>query len=244
VNDTHALARNRCRIVLRMSETADRSAILITDEPGNGLWELGAFPIGDGLGMMVGWTVESPECGIPPRVARVLARAMVRYGRVTFPSSIGPLGHGDAWLSWGEDAVACPAIASQGAWRWRRPLNLLTTIPLLSTCREDVVFNLFDDPDFPWWHSGQFALLSRPPDTPPPLVSPLPFELFSDDWPKAIGPLSAAGVEIVMRSGVDGDACGVAFQSHTIRRAFVGMLETAASGDGFVVRSVSYAAFG
>jgi hypothetical protein len=227
-----------------MLDGAYRSAILLTDGPGERHWQLGAFPAGDGLGVMVGWTVESPEGGVPTSVARVLARAMARYGRITFPCSVGPLGDGDSWRMRGEDAVARRAIATQGVWRRLLSGGASTTIPLLSTRREDAALDLFEDPYFQWWNASQFALVSRPPEVPPPLVSPLPSELFEENWPNAIALLQAAGVDIIMRSGVDGDVCGLAFRSSSIRSEFEGMLDAAAAECGLVVRTVSNAAFG
>lgn len=224
-----------------MLERADRSAIVLTDEPGERHWQLGTFPPGDGLGVMIGWTVESPEGGVPTTVARALVRAMARCGRITFPCSAGPLGQGDSWRLRGEDAVARPAVATQGTCR-----RLLTwgasTIPLLSTCREDVALDLFEDPYFQWRNASQFALVSCRPEVPPPLVSPLPAELFEENWPDAIARL--AGVEMIMRSGVDGDVCGVAFRSSSMRSDFEGMLDTAAAEFGVVVHTVSNTAFG
>ena len=117
-------------------------------------------------------------------------------------------------------------------------------IPLLSTRREDAALDLFEDPYFQWWNASQFALVSRPPEVPPPLVSPLPFELFEENWPNAIALLQAAGVEIIMRSGVDGDVCGLAFCSNSARSEFEGMLHTAAADCGLAVRTLSNAPLG
>jgi hypothetical protein len=136
------------------------------------------------------------------------------------------------------------SIAAQGAWRRLLPGFGFTTIPLLSTRREDAALALFDDPYFHWWNASQFALVSRPPEAPPRLASPLPSELFEENWSDAIARLQPAGVEMIMRSGVDGDVCGMVFLSRSIRTEFEGMLGAAAAEFGLVVRTVSYAAFG
>lgn len=47
-----------------------------------------------------------------------------------------------------------------------------------------------------------------------------------------------------MRSGVDGDVCGIVFANAEVRRAFEGLLEAAAAEHGLMVRTVSYADFG
>ena len=227
-----------------MLEEADRSTILLTGEPGECHWQLGAFPAGDGLGVMAGWTVESPDGGVPASVVRVFAEAMARYGRITFPCSVGSLGSGDSWRMRGEDAVSRPAIAARGAWRRLLSRVAPAKIPLLSTRRVDAALDLFEDPFYQWWNASQFALVSRPPEVPPPLVSPLPSALFEENWPNAIALLQAAGVEIIMRSGVDGDVCGLAFRSSSARSEFEGLLHTAAAGCGLAVRTLSNAAFG
>src|SRR5262245_14104239 len=88
-----------------MLELGYRNAILLTwdgDAATRGQWELGPFPSGDGLGVMAGWTVASEEGGVPPAVARTFARAMTRYGRVTFPCSTIEAPSGDK-----QDAEAC-----------------------------------------------------------------------------------------------------------------------------------------
>ena len=56
--------------------------------------------------------------------------------------------------------------------------------------------------------------------------------------------LEAAGVEIIMRSGLDGDVCGLAFRSVPVRREFEEILHTVAADRGLAVRTVSNAAFG
>ena len=227
-----------------MLDAAYRGAILLTDEPGERHWQLGAFPAGDGLGVKVGWTVESLDGEVPTRVAKALVRAMARCGRITFPCSSRPSGDGDSWRTRGEDSVARLAIATQGFWRRLLPGGGLTRIPLLSTALEDAALDLFDDPYFHWWNASQFALVSCPRQAPPPLVSPLPAELFAESWPDAIARLQPAGVEMIMRSGVDGDVCGMAFRSSSMRSEFEGMLDVAAAEFGLLVRTVSNAAFG
>lgn len=227
-----------------MLERAYINAILLTEEPGERHWQLGAFPAGDGLGLMIGWTVESPEGGVPTSAATALVRAMTRCGRITFPKSIKSSGDRDSWQKQGDDEVARLAIATQNPWRRLLPGGALTTISLLSTRREEVAVDLFEDPYFQWWNASQFALVSRPPEMPPRLASPLPAELFEDNWPEAMARLQAAGVDMIMRSGVDGDVCGLAFRSRSTRSDFERVLNTAADECGLVVRTVSNSAFG
>jgi hypothetical protein len=49
---------------------------------------------------------------------------------------------------------------------------------------------------------------------------------------------------MIMRSGVDGDVCGMAFRSSPTRSEFEGMLGAAAAEFGLVVRTVPNPAFG
>lgn len=73
-----------------MLELGYRNAILLAwdvDASKERQWELGPFSSSDGLRVIAGWTVASEEGGVPPAVARTFARAMTRYGRVTFPCS-------------------------------------------------------------------------------------------------------------------------------------------------------------
>jgi hypothetical protein len=226
-----------------MLDAAYRNAIILTDEPGERHWRLGVFPPGDGLGVMIGWTVESSEGAVPKSVASALVHAMARCGRITFPCSIR-LSGGDSWQPQGADAVARLAIASQSFWRRLLRGGALTKIPLLSTDREEAALGLFEDPYFQWWNASQFALVSCPPQVPPPLTSPLPSELFEENWWEAMVPLKGAGVKMIMRSGVDGDVCGLAFRSGLVRSQFEGALVSAAAEFGLVLRSVSNTAFG
>jgi hypothetical protein len=117
-------------------------------------------------------------------------------------------------------------------------------VSLLSTLQEETVAELlFEDPYYQWWNASQFALVSRPPDKLP--ARPLRFVggLFEEGWASVATAATAGGtVEAVMRSGVDGDVCGFVFANAEVRRAFEGLLE-AATENGLVVRTVSYADF-
>lgn len=226
-----------------MLDRPQRNAILLTDEAGEGHWKLGAFPAGDGLGVMIGWTVESPEGGVPTSVSSTLIRAMSTYGRITFPCSTVQSPATDSWTTADPDATARLPIAPQG---WRRLLTWgkMPTIQLLSTRRSDLAHVLFDDPYYQWWNASQFALVSCPAETPPTKLSPLPHELFEDNWSQAVPQLTASGVDMILRAGVDGEVCGLAFRSTSVRRQFETMFDMAAAEYGFSVSRVSYRAFG
>jgi hypothetical protein len=117
---------------------------------------------------------------------------------------------------------------------------------LLSTLQEETVAELlFEDPYYQWWNATQFALVSRPPEKLPARPWRFVGELFEKGWAGVAAAAAAGGaVEAVMRSGVDGDVCGLVFANAEVRRAFEGLLEAAAAEDGLVVRTVSYTDFG
>ena len=106
------------------------------------------------------------------------------------------------------------------------------------------MLELFEDPVFEWWNASQFALVSRPPEAPPRLPAHLPPEIFGDEWTASLADLGRAGVGMILRSGVDGDVCGVAFRSRALRDEFEGRLGVSAADCGLVVRRVSSVAFG
>jgi hypothetical protein len=251
-----------------MLELEYRNAILLTwevDAATQGQWALGSFPSGDGLGVIAGWTVASEEGGVPPPVARTFARAMTRYGRVTFPCSTIEAPSGDK-----QDVEACwrqvrakgddHALFAQeagtggGSGGWNRIFSVgrglgggkTAVVSLLSTLQEETVAELlFEDPYYQWWNASQFALVSRPAEKLPARPWRFVGELFGEEWAGIAAAAGAGGaVEAVMRSGVDGDVCGLVFANAEVRRAFEGLLEAAAEEDGLVVRTVSCADFG
>ena len=68
---------------------------------------------------------------------------------------------------------------------------------------------LFDDASFPWWMQGQVVLLSGFAALPPDVDEDALLVLFGEDWTKRAAPLAAAGIEGIMRPGVDGDVAGL-----------------------------------
>jgi len=251
-----------------MLERGYRNAILLTsdvDAATGGHWELGPFPLSNGLGVMAGWTVASDEGGVPPAVAQAFARAMTRYGRVTFPCSTidAPArDRRDGETRWRQvqakgdnHALFAQEAAGEGggSGAWDRLFSVgrglgaekTAVVSLLSTLQEETVAELlFEDPHYQWWNASQLALVSRPPEKLP--ESPWRFvgKLFEDGWAAVAAAAAAATlVEVVMRSGVDGDVCGFVFANAEVRRVFEGLLEVAAAEDGLVVRTVSCADF-
>jgi hypothetical protein len=241
-------------------ELGHRNAILLTgdvDTATGGLWGLGSFASYDGLRVMAGWTIASEEGGVPPVVARTFARAMTRYGRVTFPCSTIDTHSEDKQ---GVDARWCQVrakgddnafFAQAGERRSRLSLGRLgnrktSGVSLLSTLQEETVSELlFEDPYYQWWNASQFALMSRRTDTLPIAAWRFVGELFEEAWADVAAAAEAKGMmEAVMRSGVDGDICGLVFANAEVRRTFEALLQGAAAEHGLVLRTVSFAEFG
>lgn len=252
-----------------MLELGYRNAILLAwdlDATTERQWELGPFSSGDGLRGIVGWTVASEEGGVPPAVARTFARTMTRYGRVTFPCStieVQSEDKQDVEECWrlvrakGDDHALFAREAGTGGSSSRKGRGLFSigrglgggktaVISLLSTLQEETVAGLlFEDPYYQWWNASQFALMSQPTKSLPARPWSFVGELFREGWGGVAAAAEAGGaVDAVMRSGVDGDVCGLVFANVEVRRAFEALLEAAAAEHGLMVRTVSYADFG
>jgi hypothetical protein len=228
-----------------MSKFSDSNGILIASDLDAAVlphWGLGAFPASGYPGVIAGWTGSSEEGGVPSAVTRVLARAMTTYGRVTFPcSAIHTGSNHNARSNHNKDL-------GEGWWQVHAAGDdqaALSTgpVPLVSSLREETVADLlFEDPYYQWWNASQFAIVSRPPEKLP--VKPWQFakDLFEDGW---AGTAAAQGdVDVVLRSGVDGDVCGIAFATGAIRQTFGELLHAAAGSYGVSLRMVPSADFG
>jgi len=174
-------------------------------------WQLGPLPPATGRLTLVGWSQipDPPDAGVPDEVARVMARALTSTARVTFPSSGATEGATRVWSPLGDDlarALSGKGISDRVLGKLRgRPPN----VALMSTRRPETAIRLFDDASFPWWMQGQVVLLSDLEAPPPDIDKDALLALFGEDWTKRAAPLAAAGVEGIMRPGVDGDVAGL-----------------------------------
>ena len=174
-------------------------------------WQLGPLPPATGRVTLLGWsqTTERHDAGVPDEVAGVLARALTSTARVTFPSSAATDGATRVWSPLGDDlarALSGKGISDRVLGKLRgRPPN----VALMSTRRPDTAMRLFDDASFPWWMQGQVVLLSGLDAPPPDLDEDALLALFGEDWTKRAAPLAAAGIEGIVRPGVDGDVAGL-----------------------------------
>jgi hypothetical protein len=153
-------------------------------------------------------TTSDVDSGPPPDVAGLLARALVLAHRASFlvadevlPSQMAVAGSTSvqAIPSRGAaSALAAPWHGEPTRWNW------------LSTCDANVARTLFNQAGFDWTLQAQVVLLS-PADAPAPVLN---LELTQAVWrggsPPALAGLAAAGVQMVLRPGVDGAVVGVA----------------------------------
>jgi hypothetical protein len=146
---------------------------------------------------------------------RLFARAFTSAARVTFPSSSADTTSEDRAPSHGNH-VRRLRIGS---------LARLTGLPrgrgdmhLVSTSDSEVVQRLFDDPVYPWWMQGTFALLTSRDAPPPAAASDDVRALLSEAWMGAARSVAPGGA--VLRPGVDGDVAGLL----TFTRSFEDLL--------------------
>ena len=219
----------------RMRSSGDGDELLLSMDAAGEWWQLGPLPPQRGAFLLVGWPATGDDGGVPPAIVDALARAFVRFGRVTFPSSKAAGTRASRWTAYGDDHIA--AYASAGV-----PRALLT---LRSTLRASAVRELFDDAAHPWWYQGQFALLSRDATRLPdlrPYAALLP-TLLEPEWTEALPVLADAGIDAIVRPGVDGDVCGIVCSSVETREAVEACLSRAASEAGMACRLLDEDAF-
>lgn len=229
-----------------MTKNEGDGAILFSNDATGAMWQFGRLPPRDGAFVLIGWTLKDNDGAVAVPVVNTLARGLVGFGRVTLPCSAVSAQRGSRWIAHGADYVgAFPFRAARG---WRDALEGLfkpAELILLSTTREDAVRGVFDDPVYPWWHQGQFALLSRPSTILPDLAprSALLGQLIEPEWADTLNELSRGGVEAIVRPGVDGSVVGVHCRSPETRSEVEESIRCAALDFGLNCRVLSEDAF-
>jgi hypothetical protein len=152
-------------------------------------------------GALLDWRVAGPPAdgGMPPEVARIVARALCAVATVVGCTGRVPEHLGAAWTTVPEGHMC----RIPGRW-WERPRH----VGVLASQDPSVVVRLFDDDEFVWALEGQLLLLS-PRDTLPRLDRALVEGCFAVPMTVTPAQLAAAGVVGVVRAGVDGDVAGV-----------------------------------
>jgi hypothetical protein len=185
---------------------------------------------------MVGWRV-SPEPvdeGVPAEVRSVIAEALVALGTVAFLSSR-------------RDLVESRTHTITAASIRERTRAVVSGAParleLATTDDPGTVQALFEDPAYPWTMRGQVVLLGRSLD-PARIDWTFMEALLNDQWRQLTEQLISAGVEGVLRPGVDGDVLGFYELAVGFNEQAVAFLSHAARARGVHVESVPDAVFG
>ena len=221
-----------------MVDGANGRAVIVCADASGPQWQLGPLPPGDGAFALIGWTFEDTDGGVPSPVVQTIARALVKYGRVTFPCASVPVTEAGGWSAWHDDFTTTMQLAGRGA--RLRDLFRSRRVTLLSTLREESARRLFDDPFYQWWNQAQFALLSRPAERPPNILEePAGSDLFDSRWLAAITDLKGRGVDAILRPGVDGDVLGVLCSSRDVRSEVEELVALAATDFQLAFRRVA-----
>ena len=205
-------------------------SIFACRDPRGAHWQLGSLPPGRGRAALIGWhdPAAQHEGGVPPRIAAVIARALTSAARVTFPSSvIAPAATADWSPSDGDEVRVLPGRSVRGRIT-ARLRGLPSVVMLISTRQPASAMRLFDDPGFPWSLQGQLALLSRPDAPPPPIDERTLLALFGDDRAS-----HTAGLEGILRPGVDGDVAGLWSLAESFEQTTLAALERETRAAGF-----------
>ena len=211
-----------------------RTAIFICHDPRDAGWELGALPATGGAMVLIGWRQipEPVDCGVPNDIAVMMARALTCAARVTFLSTEidAP---SNVWSLQGEDLVR--SMEKTGLVGCIQ--NAINHMPhhavLVSTRRPETALRLFDDGGFPWWLRGQVVLLSDPETAPPDIDWPLLVAFMENAWPTCTMDFPCAGVEGVIRPGVDGCVAGFLSLTTSFEAAMVAALKSESLQAGF-----------
>jgi len=199
-------------------------------------WQLGRLPPPHGSFILIGWKPGGEDGGSPHHAVKTMARALSSFGQVVIPSSSVSGDESFDWRRDGVDQVACLRVSG-------RPGRSLLT--LRCTEGEHSIRSMFEDPVYPWWYQGQFALLCRR-GTPPPdleILSGFVGILLSDNWTSALAQLQVSGVLAVLRPGVDGDVAGLHCASDEVREELERCIEQAARACGVACQILSEADF-
>lgn len=166
--------------------------LLICENPLSSDWQLGLLPPRQGTLELLGWACREPglEGGVPQPVQQLLARVWVGMARLDHLSQDDTQRRG--WARVFPSALRGPAST-----QWFNCVDPSQTQAL------------FHDSGCSWSRQGQALLLSEAHAPKPRLESVALDVLLSDDWWQLAPPLRAAGVEAVVRPGVDGAVAGL-----------------------------------
>ena len=181
----------------------------------------------------VGWRmpIDPVDAGVPSEVAAILITALLRFGRVVFPSWDLCVDADEQWKPRGSDlARALPRGGGAGV--LARLRGERRTV-LVATARPETALKLFDDGGFAWSAGTQVAFVART-DHDLPTIDLADVELLlGSEWTTAARGLFAKGAMGVLRAGVDGDVAGFLAVDAVAAERFVQALAAAAEASGF-----------
>jgi len=209
--------------------------VFVTHDAPGPQWQLGVPSPGAGAFALIGWESEPRDGGVPAPVVDWLAASLTGMGRVTFACSAVAAPDTPGWTSRDGDVVARYGARSVvGRIAARLSGGAPGDLTLRSSVSEASVARLFDDAGYPWWHQGQFALVS-PAHAAPPDFATIGFDpatLFAADWSNHLRGLLPLGVEAMLRPGVDGDVAGLLCASSEVRDRFEAVMHRCALAVG------------
>jgi hypothetical protein len=197
--------------------------LVATQRPLASHWQLAA-PDESLAFLIVGWSLPPApdrDDGIPKVVAIVLAKAMLRVGKLTYPRSSAPPSSPNTQSRLmkprGIGEHLSTALGSAPSTFWA-----------VTTTEPEVASDLFDDAGFPWWLQGQGALISRG-ESLPALDRATLLAATDPAFTVTQADLSALGAVALVRAGVDGDVAGIASSNRDVEAELVSSLAAAAS---------------
>jgi len=209
--------------------------VFVTHDTPGPQWQLGTPSPEPGAFALIGWEAEPRDGGVPIPVVDWLAASLTGMGRVTFACSAVVVPDTPGWTSRDGDHVArYGARCLVGRIAARLSGGAAGDLTLLSSVSEASVVRLFDDAGYPWWHQGQFALVSKADAAPPDfdVIEFDPATLFGPDGSDCLHALTPLGVEAMLHPGVDGDVAGLLCASPEVRDRFEAVMHRCAQAVG------------
>ncbi len=185
-------------------------------------WGLGDVPANAGQMLAIGWRLPGRpvDNAVPDQVAVMLARALTSVAEVSFLVSDGTVDDLDPGASRVRVVKPASLIERADAVIANEPVN----IKLASTHEPDTAVRLFEDFGHPWHAQAQVALLSVL-DHAPQLHRKTLLAALNGAWVNSIPALKTAGVQALVRPGVDGTVAGILSLDDAFTAAFLPALE-------------------
>lgn len=206
---------------------AQVTGLRITLDARSPVWELPPVKNAGSPVALVGWTTDTDplDAGVPPLARTLLARALTRLARVTFPHPDIRLA-ADDWQETAEGSIKVLTPGHARALRKRSPITLLSTTSAESAVR------LFTAFPYSWEMKTQVAILTDRL-APPPRLSYETVEALLNREPIDEPALVAeAQVRGLLTPAVDGDFAALIGLAPTLLRALVDVLAEECAGAG------------